>query len=167
MFRVSIFQLIYRFLLVIMVTMLVVMVATVSLNVITRYFGRGILWVEEISNLSFVWMSFIAMAIGWQFNMHPGFELFKKEGRSYKIFQLVGLLLILFFLLYAFKGSWNYITQIANQKTPILGISVAWKYAAVSFSTLFMSVETIHKIVNLVKKDKTDPEPVTEGGEIK
>jgi TRAP-type C4-dicarboxylate transport system permease small subunit len=167
MSKVKISDFIYRFLLIIMVTMLVIMVTTVSLNVISRYFGKGILWVEEISNLAFVWMSFLAMAIGWQLNMHPSFDLFKTNGPVFKFFQLLGLFLILLFLVYAFKGGWDYTSRIANQKTPILGISVAWKYAAVSFSTFFMIVETIRKIINLVKKSPADPKPIAEGGEMK
>jgi TRAP-type C4-dicarboxylate transport system permease small subunit len=167
MIKVKIFDWIYRFLLIIMVVMLVIMVVTVSINVITRYFGKGILWVEEISNLSFVWMSFLAMAIGWQFNMHPGFELVKKKGIVFRFFQYVNLFLVLIFLLYAFKGGWDYTRQIANQKTPILGISVAWKYAAVSFATFFMIVETIHKIINLTHKNRFNSIAVPEGGDRK
>jgi TRAP-type C4-dicarboxylate transport system permease small subunit len=147
--------------------MLVIMVVTVSINVIMRYFGKGILWVEEISNLSFVWMSFLAMAIGWQFNMHPGFELFKTKGSVYRVFQFVNLVLILLFLLYAFKGGWDYTSQIANQKTPILGISVAWKYAAISFTTFFMIVETIHKIIDLTQNSLVNAAAVPESGERK
>lgn len=165
--EIKVSDLIYRILLGLMVAMLVVMVATVSLNVLMRYFGKGLLWVEEISNLAFVWMSFVAMALGWQFNMHPGFELFKTDSPLYKKFRLLGLILILIFLLYAFKGGWDYSVRIANQKTPILDMSVSWKYAAVPFAAFFMIIETIRKITNLIKAGTITPNPDREDGDLK
>lgn len=165
--EIKVSDLIYRILLGLMVAMLVVMVATVSLNVLMRYFGKGLLWVEEISNLAFVWMSFVAMALGWQFNMHPGFDLFKTDSPKYKRFQLLGLILILIFLLYAFKGGWDYSVRIANQKTPILDMSVSWKYAAVPFAAFFMIIETIRKITHLIKTGKITPSPEIKDGELK
>lgn len=164
--KIKVSDVIYRFLLGIMVAMLVIMAATVSLNVFMRYFGKGLLWVEEISNLAFVWMSFVAMALGWQFNMHPGFELIKTDSPLYKRFQLLGLILILIFLLYAFKGGWDYSIRIANQKTPILEMSVSWKYAAVPFAAFFMIIETIRKITSLIKTGTINPSPDRKDGDL-
>ncbi|MDK2798719.1 MAG: TRAP-type transport system small permease protein [Clostridiales bacterium] len=140
-----------------MMIMLIIMVGSISVNVVGRYFGKAFTWIEEVSSLAFVWMSFMAMVIGFRGDLHPAFEILleKTNGMSNKLLLSVINVLILIFLVYTFKGGVDYVSKAYIQKTAILGISVAWKYSAIPFATFFMILEAVNKLVVIWKKDKT------------
>ncbi len=145
---------IYKLVLIFMLIMLVIMVSSITYNVIARYFGKAAMWIDEISRLAFVWMSFTAIAIGFRDNLHPAFEILIEkmgEGAAKKLLLTVINLCILLFLVFAFKGGIDYISKSYIQKTAILGISVAWKYLAIPFSAFIMILETIRKLVLIWK----------------
>jgi TRAP-type C4-dicarboxylate transport system permease small subunit len=151
----KIFDWIYKFILVFMLIMLITMVASVSTNVIARYFGRGFTWIEEVSSLAFVWMAFTAIIMGFRYNMHPGFEVLveRTSGINKKLLMTLINIIILVFLVYSFKGGMDYTIKSSIQKTAILSISVSWKYAAIPFSAFFMILETLRKLVLIWKKE--------------
>ena len=154
----KIYDFIYKVLLVMMISMLVIMVATVSINVFARFYGGGFSWIEEVSNLAFVWMAFTAIALGLRYNIHPGFDLVleKSSYRIKKVLMITVNVLILCFILYAFKGGIDYAIKSSIQRTAILDISVSWKYAAIPFSTFFMALETLRKLVLICKNDMSE-----------
>ncbi len=60
----ALYELMYRIADGLAITMLVVMVLSVFTNVIFRFFYMAFPWVDEVSRLAFVWMSFMAIASG-------------------------------------------------------------------------------------------------------
>jgi TRAP-type transport system small permease protein len=49
------------------VTLIAAIVVTITIQVITRYFfGRPLVWVEELAQYSFIWMVFIGAALGFK-----------------------------------------------------------------------------------------------------
>lgn len=140
-----------------MIIMLIVMVGSIMFNVIARYFGKAVMWVDEISRLSFVWMSFLAIIIGFHYNMHPSFKVLHekiKRNTVKKILLTTIHTLVLCFLIYVLKGGIDYTAKSYLQKTAILGISVGWKYSAVPFSAFIMALEAFCKIVLVWKSSK-------------
>jgi len=139
---------IYKILSILMLVMLVIMVGSISYNVIARYIGKAAMWIDEISRLTFVWMSFTAIIIGFRDNMHPAFEmLLENLGRTNKKLLLTIInIFILIFLAFVFKGGVDYAFKASVQKTAILGISVSWKYAVIPLSSLVMFLEAIKKL---------------------
>jgi len=146
----KIFDTIYRLVDFIVMVTLTIMVGSIFINVIARYFGLAFTWVDEVSRLAFVWMSFMAIVAGLRKKLHPAFDvLLKKAGRNKGwILNLMVNLMVLVFLLYLFKGGVDYISRTYVQKTAILGISVAWKYLAVPVATGLMVIETLRKILS-------------------
>lgn len=146
---------IYKFILIFMIAMLIIMVGSISFNVIGRYFGKSFTGVEEVSSLAFVWMSFTGIALGFRSNLHPSFEtlLEKTSGTAKKLLLTIINILILVFLVYAFKGGIDYVVKSYIQKTAILGISVGWKYSAIPVAAFIMIVEVINKLISIWKKD--------------
>ncbi|GAW91948.1 tripartite AtP-independent periplasmic transporter subunit DctQ [Calderihabitans maritimus] len=138
-----------------MIAMLIIMVGSISVNVVARYFGMAFTWIDEVSRLTFVWMSCMAIVAGLRRGLHPSFVVLldKTSGVVNKLLLTVINTLILLFLVYLLKGGIDYISKVYIQKTAILGISVAWKYAAVPFATIIMILEVIRALVLVWKKD--------------
>ncbi|AZR71966.1 hypothetical protein BBF96_00230 [Anoxybacter fermentans] len=154
----------YKIVDIIMISTLIVMVSSIFVNVIARYFGMAFTWIDEISRLTFVWMSFMAIVAGLQKGLHPSFTVLleRTNGIWTKILLSIINILILVFLVYLLKGGINYISRAYIQKTAILGISVAWKYAAVPFATVMMIIEVIKELILVWKKDVIEIERKTE-----
>jgi len=149
----KVFDWIYKFILLVMLISLVIMVTSVSANVIVRYFGRGFNWIEEVSSLAFVWMSFTSIVLGYHSEMHPGFDalMSKLNDSTKRLLKIIINILILVFLLYVLKGGIDYSIRSSIQKTAILSISVSWKYAAIPFSAFFMVIEALRKLTLLLR----------------
>jgi len=141
---------VYKLISFFMIVMLMIMVSSMTFNVIARYFGKALMWIDEVSRLAFVWMSFLAIVIGFRYNLHPAFEIFiKKLGENKAETLLITIInvFILIFLVYALKGGIDYTSKAYIQKTAILGISVGWKYSAIPFSAFIMILEIVRKLV--------------------
>ena len=150
-----ILETIYRLVDLVMIVMLVMMVGSIFINVVARYFGVAFSWVDEISRLTFVWMSFMAMVLAYRKGMHPSFNVVseKLKGIPGKLLQTLINLLILIFLLYLLKGGIDYISRSHIQKTAILGISVMWKYLAVPCAMGMMVLEVVRNFYFVWKKE--------------
>ncbi|WP_408955398.1 TRAP transporter small permease [Natroniella sp. ANB-PHB2] len=140
-----------------MMGLLVFLVGIVFTNIVSRrFFGGSLVWVDEVSRLLFVWISLIAMAIGFRKSSHPSFSVLleKLDEEKAKKLLIVINILILIFLFYLLQGGIDYALRSQVQRTSILEISVAWKYAAVPVATAIMFIECIIKTINLFKKDE-------------
>lgn len=148
----------YKIVELLMIIMLVLMVFSIFLNIIFRYFGSAFSWVDEVSRLTFVWMSFLAVTVAFKKGLHPSFDIIleKLDNKKAKVLLTIINLSILVFLLILLKGSIDYNTQIYFQRTAILGISVSWKYSAIPVTTVIMLLETINKLIMIWKKDEIE-----------
>lgn len=145
----ALYELMYRIADGLAITMLVVMVLSVFTNVIFRFFYMAFPWVDEVSRLAFVWMSFMAIASGLRIGLHPAFDALSErcQGVNGKILQTAIDVLIVVFLLFLLKGGIDYVSKVYVQKTSILVISVAWQYAAVPVATIMMLLEMARQLV--------------------
>ncbi|WP_286847532.1 MULTISPECIES: TRAP transporter small permease [Aminobacterium] len=145
----ALYELMYRIADGLAITMLVVMVLSVFTNVIFRFFYMAFPWVDEVSRLAFVWMSFMAIASGLRIGLHPAFDALSEQcqGVNGKILQTAIDVLIVVFLLFLLKGGIDYVSKVYVQKTSILVISVAWQYAAVPVATVMMLLEMVRQLV--------------------
>ncbi len=59
------------------VSLIALIVITITVQVITRYFfGRPLVWVEELAQYSFIWMVFIGAALGFKELRHIRIDTF-------------------------------------------------------------------------------------------
>ena len=62
------------------VTLIAAIVVTITIQVITRYFfGRPLVWVEELAQYSFIWMVFIGAALGFKELRHIRIDTFVEQ----------------------------------------------------------------------------------------
>ncbi len=115
---------------------LAVLVFLVFLQVVMRYFfAMSLTWSEEIARFLFLWMVWLGAAYAAKRRAHLKIEAFtqKLSPRNKKRIDLLSLVIwILFTIFLVWKGGQLTAHLIRrDQLSPVLGISMAWIYAAV------------------------------------
>lgn len=72
----TVLNFIYRIFIFLFLGLSVALVLIVSSDVILRWFGKGIVWADEMSRMLMIWMAFIAMAMGVEVGSHVEIVLF-------------------------------------------------------------------------------------------
>jgi len=145
----------------------VFLVGTLFLAVVNRYFIHYTMpWSTEIVKLLFVWLTFLAGSLGIKEERHIGVNFLGNIISSPKIGKAINLLtevIIMCFCIsmsiYSFLLTWK-VYKFAQVSTN-LGLSYALWYLAMPVGFILMSVFTLIKILNLVRKQK-----LTEGSEL-
>jgi len=145
----------------ILIVLLALMVGVVFINVVTRYLGSPIRWADEVARLTFVWIAFIGMYIGYKRKSHPSFSLLvksinKRNKTAGKIFHLIIHFSVMFFLFIIIYGGYLYIERAWVQTTAVLRISVGWKYMAAPVGCFLMFLEAIKNILLVFRKEKVE-----------
>jgi C4-dicarboxylate transporter DctQ subunit len=129
--------------------------ALVLLQVIARYgFGRPPSWTEELARYLQVWLVMLAAPVCLRRGMHLAVDYLSPRldplGMAHATIRLLVLGSVA-----AFAGvlAWFGITLLAVaavQRSPALGISMAWPYAAIPLSGALMFLEAVWSIAALV-----------------
>jgi len=146
-----------KFIIYIAILLMIILVGTIFSNIIVRYFGFSFLWSDGVARLIFVWLAFCGIYIGYRNNNHPSFSMivnFAQEKNKIvgKIMRLIINFSVLGFLYVLIYGGWQYISGASIQRIAVLKISVGWKYAAGPVIGVFMALETIRKIITIIKE---------------
>lgn len=132
------------------ITLAAVLVLVVTGSVVARYgFQIGLLWAEEVSRLTFVWVVFLGAYLALRRRAHLSITLLVDRlptGPRLAI-RIVGTLLVLAFLavLVWYGGDLVAQTWRFGRVTAMLGISAAWGYLAVPVAGALMFVEVIRQ----------------------
>ncbi|KXS38850.1 MAG: tripartite AtP-independent periplasmic transporter subunit DctQ [Candidatus Frackibacter sp. T328-2] len=146
-----------KFIIYIAVFLMIILIGSVFSNIIVRYFGFSFLWSDGVARLTFVWLAFCGIFLGYRNNDHPSFSMIVKFAQNKnkiagKIMQLIIHFSVLVFLYILIYGGVTYIIGSSIQKIAVLNISVGWKYAAGPVFGVLMALETIRKIITIIKE---------------
>lgn len=127
-----------------------VLVVVVTGSVVARYaFGIGLLWAEEVSRLTFVWVVFLGAYLALRRRSHLAITVIvdRLSAGVRGAIRFVGTLLVLAFIgVIVWFGTllvlqtWQF-----GRVTAMLGISAAWGYLAVPVAGVLMFVEVIRQ----------------------
>lgn len=128
------------------------LVVVVTANVFARYVLEiGILWIEEISRLAFVWVVFLGAYVALCRKGHMAISMMLKrvpEGARPAILALTRVLVLVFLGTLAWAGiELVRMTMQFGRMSPILGISAAWGYASVPVASALMFVEVLRELI--------------------
>lgn len=117
------------------------MVTIITAQVISRYvFGNPFTWSEELGRYTFVWMSFLGMAVGMKYGSHIALDILEKKlkGVSQKSLVLFNnLLLTVFGVLLTYSGF--LLVQLGSRQTsPSLGIPMQYVYIVIPISGIIL-----------------------------
>ena len=141
---------------------LIIMIVTVSVQVIGRIFTFKIPVTEEIATYSLIWMTYIASVAVTIKGEHLTVDLFLnryKPGARRVVRLVVDVMICIFcgmLMIFGYMLVNNKI--IINGRTPAMQISRVWIYlsvpVAMTFNTLFMVYDTILAVFDLATKGK-------------
>lgn len=124
------------------VLMLVVITATLAMQIISRFFLTIPLdWTEEVARGAQIWLVFLGAAVGARRAEHFVVELFMERvnfpGKA-MLARAVDIVVIGFFLLMAVVAALATKSG-AGQVMPTLGLSIAWIYTAIPVGCALMA----------------------------
>jgi TRAP-type C4-dicarboxylate transport system permease small subunit len=130
-------------------------------TVIVSFFElSSIAWMDDIIDVGIVWMVFMGSALCLRNNDHVRTDMVnnllkRKWPKIAKSLDFINLLLILFFLFYLLKASWELVTRILlTAWLPSLPIVKSWWMSPILISCILMIAYTIAHIVGFFRANK-------------
>lgn len=132
------------------------LVSITGVNIFMRYFfGSSFAWIDEVSRLVFVWITFLSIAEGVRLGIHPGFTSLKEKSpkKVKKILNIIILALELYFLILLLYGGIRYVLLTWAQKMSTIPMSLGWKYLSAPIATFLMLLFVIASVLRKKRGD--------------
>lgn len=116
--------------------------------------GNPLSWVEQVSNMIFIWIVFIGAAVLYRQNLHIGVDafLYMLNEKNRAIWKWVIEALNLVFIIVLFIYSLKLTIQVMPNASGALDISPAFYYVAAPISCLMMMIYFVEKIVDPTRR---------------
>jgi len=153
----SIFDFIEKYIVILIIILLSLMVIFIFSQVVARFiFDKPLSWTEEVSRHIMIWMAFLSVSVAYRHGSHLSINLImpKLNENSKRIFKLMLLGFIIFFLIYMIKYGIELTYRTSGQNSSSLQYPMSYVYSSLPVSaviTLIFSVEQIINIVNNLK----------------
>lgn len=114
-------------------------------------------WVEQVSNMLFIWVVFIGSAVLYRQNLHIGVDFFLTclNERNRALWKWVIEALNLSFIVVLFVASLKLTIDVAGNTAGALDLSPAYYYASAPVACAMMMLYFIEKIVDPAKRVPT------------
>lgn len=132
-----------------------VMLASISAQVVTRYlFASPFTWTEELGRYTFVWLSFLGMALAVKKGGHIALDLLLKgvTGKIKKILQTIIYILIGVFGGLFTVGGIKLMELGTGQNSPSLSLPMELVYAVLPISGILIMYYIIEQLVTEFKR---------------
>lgn len=139
----------------ILVTLMIVMVITVSWQVITRYLlNSPSSYTEELATYLLIWISLLGAAYALRVRAHLGIDILVRRMHQdrQRSMRLVAYLVVITFSLVAlvFGGTWLvYVTLDLNQLSAAFRVPIGYVYLVLPLSGLLMTYYSVIAILEL------------------
>ena len=139
----------------ILVTLMIVMVITVSWQVITRYLlNNPSSYTEELATYLLIWISLLGAAYALRVKAHLGIDVLVRrlQERRQQSMRIVAYLVVTVFSLVAlvFGGSWLvYVTLDLNQLSAAFQVPIGYVYLVLPISGLLMIYYSVIAMLEL------------------
>jgi TRAP-type transport system small permease protein len=104
---------------------------TFLVQVVARFgFNKPLPWTDELAVILYVWVILWAAALMVPTREHVAFDLLYNAcgPRTRRVMRLLGALLLGGLAAWALPGSWDYVTFMGREGTPVLGWSFRWVF---------------------------------------
>ena len=127
------------------VSLLVVVIVTLSAQVIARYiFQSPISWSEELARLALIWLTFVASGFVTAEHGHITVDLIPSRygPRVTKTLDRIAGLVVLVTCLMLLLGGFRFVYRVWPVDSPSTGVSMSLWYGAASFGSALMAFHT-------------------------
>lgn len=131
--------------------LMAVIVAVIACDVIGRYgFSRSILFSNELSRLSFIWMTFLVMPLGVSRGMHVAITSLRDRAPPMlrSTFVRLAAAAIIALMVVVFLGAWVSIRGRSSEMLNTLPLSAAWFYYPLAIGAAW---SIVHLLVQFVR----------------
>lgn len=135
------------------VAALFIIVASMTVGVITRFFGHPFDWTEELCTVLFVWLSFMGAGVAAQHRRHicVDYIVAKVSPAAARTVKIVTLVLVLVFLVILFVGAVKFLPTTVYAKTVALGIPRTVSYIPIAICSFFMIFTYLHDLITEIR----------------
>lgn len=130
--------------------LMAIIVAVIACDVVGRYgFSRSILFSNELSRLSFIWMTFLVMPLGVSRGLHVAITSLRDRVPTMFRAALVRLAAaaIIALMVVVFMGAWVSIRGRSSEMLNTLPLSAAWFYYPLAIGSAW---SIVHLLVQFV-----------------
>jgi len=134
------------------------MCAFVLIQIVSRYIFRSpLVFTEEVSRYSYVWVCFFGMSMATKLENHIRIELIFAfvKGRAQAVINLAINLISLGLYAGLVVIGFNYTRSNIIQLSPAMEISKAWIYVSLPLGALFSVIRMVHILKNDIKIIRT------------
>jgi len=121
--------------------LLFLIIGVLLLGVVSRYlFSLPVIWVDEVTSISFLWLAMLGSAIAIDRNEHLRLTLFvgMMPPRLRDFVNSFALLVVATFLLAMIYPAIDYAREESFVTSPALGLSLSWRVSAIAFGIAAM-----------------------------
>lgn len=150
-------KILLNFLFYVCAILMLIMVASVTAQVISRYiFENPFSWTEELSRYTFVWVTFLGMAVAIKNGEHIALDILEKslKGVSQKTIKLINKLLLLSFASIWTYSGYKFVGLGMGQKSPSLGLPMEIVYLVIPISGILLIYFIISEAVQSTRTER-------------
>jgi len=132
----------------------VLMVVVTLAQVIFRYvLAAPLPWSEELARYCFVWIVFLGGAIGLERGIHLGVDVFvnRLPSRFQVGLDILTNALIAGFAVSVIYASFPVVSMNLLQRSPALGVQMAWIYIAIPISMFLIVLISVSRILEIFR----------------
>ena len=123
-------------------------------------FNKPLAWTDELAVILYVWIILWAAAFVVPAREHVAFDLLWNSAghRARQVMQIVGNLLIGGLALCGIPASWDYVTFMKREGTPVLGLPFMWVFLPFVFLLVSLVVRSMMAIWRAAKAQGLETE---------
>lgn len=134
-----------------LVVMMIAIAVLTFYQVVMRYgFNKSSSWSEEAIRFTFIWCSFLGVAMGVREKSHIGISILVElfSPKIQRAVEVVGYLAIMVFSGYLIYYGWQVVMATGAQKSPALGVSMSYIYLSVPVMASFIFFYSFLEVFN-------------------
>ncbi len=126
----------------------------IFVNIITRFvFGYSIAWSSEVARYSFIWMTFMGMAVALKDDSHAKIDLLIKKAPLplRKWILTAGHMIIVILSIFLIVAGFKQTVSVWNVEAAYMRfLSMSWMYLSIPISGVFMMLFSISGLMDLL-----------------
>lgn len=139
-----------------LILLMLLLTVSTAAQVVSRFVIRSpLLWTEEVSRMTFIWIALLGASIATKHQQHLGLDIIVTKfpqmlRRGVRLAMHVIMMSVA--LLFIFAG-WEFVQKNIGRISETTGVSMVWLYIAAPISGAMMLFYLIEQLPHLLKKE--------------
>lgn len=130
------------------ILLIATLIIVVTAQIVWRYFLKDpLLWTDEFSRYTFIWLSYLSAAIVFREHNHISIDILYAAlpSKAQKVIDKLNSILYLAFFIFVLSVAREIIPVVMKQITPTLGMKMGYVYLAFPVSVIVMIINLINQ----------------------